>query len=353
MQKLHLTALLGIVLAVFCAGCAPQNSVHELRGQAWGTTYQIKIVAGEDDFDEAAVRSALSQTLTAVDTQLSNWNDRSEVSRFNALSSGIAAELSPQFNDLMRIANRVHTDSDGYFDITLAPVIELWGFGSSNGEGPQNRSAPSDEAIAAAMKTVGQKTVLEHDFEGSQLQKLDPNATVFLSALAKGAGIDAIHESLTELGYDNFLIEVGGDLIAIGNGPGGKGWQIGIEQPRVSSGQPGRVLSLSNMAMATSGDYRNYFEQAGQRFSHIIDPRSGRPISHKTASVTVLSERAVLADAWATALLAAGEERGLAIAEREDIAALFIVRSGSNAEPEFRTVRSSGFDRLRAETQGS
>ncbi|MEM1052733.1 MAG: FAD:protein FMN transferase [Pseudomonadota bacterium] len=347
MQKAHLALFLALIVSFLSAGCSPQESIHELRGEAWGTSYQIKIVATDDDFDEAEIRAVVARTLVDVDDQLSNWNSVSEVSRFNAEMSGDPVNLSSEFNDLMQVAGRVHAASEGYFDLTLAPVIELWGFGSTSGEELQDRTAPADAAIAAAMATIGQDTVLAHDFENAQLRKLNPAASVFLSALAKGAGIDALDEALAGLGLANYLVEVGGDLIAIGPGPRGKGWQIGIEQPTIGTRQASEILGLTDIAMATSGDYRNYFEANGVRFSHIIDPRTGRPITHKAASVTVLSDKAVLADAWATALLAAGEQRGLEIAERENIAALFISRSDTNGSPEFESVSSSEFERVR------
>ncbi|MEM1196477.1 MAG: FAD:protein FMN transferase [Pseudomonadota bacterium] len=347
MQKANLAAILTLFLTLLLSACAPQPMVHELRGQAWGTTYRIKIVADEDRFDEEQVRAALRRTLVDIDDRLSNWNPKSEVSRFNANTNPEPVKLSPPFNDLMQVADRVHRSSDGFFDLTLAPVIEIWGFGSSGREDGAAPTPPDDAAIAAAMTLVGQRSVLDYDHARSQLQKRKSDATVFLSALAKGAGIDAIKDALAGLGLDNCLIEVGGDLIAIGEGPSGAGWQIGIEQPRMGAPQSGEIIGLSNLAMATSGDYRNYFEEDGVRFSHIIDPQTGRPITHKTASVTVLSEDAALADAWATALLAAGEERGLKIAERENIAALFISRSQTNDRAEFESANSSAFERVR------
>lgn len=351
MQKSNLAAILALFLTSFpvllISACAPQTSIHELRGQAWGTTYRIKIVAPDDRFDEEEVSAALRRILVEVDDRLSNWNPNSEVSRFNANRHTEAVKLSSQFNDLMQVADRVHRSSDGFFDLTLAPVIEIWGFGRSGREEGAEPSQPDDTAIAEAMALVGQRSVLDHDYERSQLRKRNPASSVFLSALAKGAGIDAINDALAGLGFDNYLIEVGGDLIAIGEGPNGASWQIGIEQPRISAGQSSEIIGLTNLAMATSGDYRNYFEKDGVRFSHILDPQTGRPITHTTASVTVLSKDAALADAWATALLAAGQERGLAIAERENIAALFISRSPTTDKGEFESVTSAAFERLR------
>ena len=341
------TALIAVLAVMLCWACAEQEQVHELSGQAWGTTYQIKLITGQDGFDEAAFEAAVDAALVDVDEKLSNWNPQSEVSRFNGAATPEQVALSPMFNTLMQVAGDVHTRSDGFFDVTLAPVIELWGFGAAGGAPGDDRTAPSDLEIAGAMAMVGQKSVLDHDFTAAQMRKRNPDATVFLSALAKGAGIDAIHTSLSDLGYDNYLIEVGGDLIAMGPGPSGDGWRIGVERPGIGPRPPHEVVPLSDIAMATSGDYRNYFEHDGVRFSHIIDPRVGRPITHRTASVTVLAETAAMADAWATALLVAGEEAGMAIAERENIAALFITRTANKSALEFESVASPAFAQLR------
>ncbi|MEM6585927.1 MAG: FAD:protein FMN transferase [Pseudomonadota bacterium] len=347
MQKVHLWALFALLSALFTAACAPSPSVHELSGEAWGTTYRVKIVASEEAFDEAATTKALRDTLVRVDNHLSNWNPASEVSRFNAQGSTEPVAVSPAFASVLAASDQVHRQSEGFFDVTLAPVIELWGFGSGK-PGPDTLAKqPGEVAIREALARVGQTKVIAFDPAAPSLRKADPGVSVFLSALAKGAGIDAIDTAIRDLGHTNYLIEVGGDLIAKGPGPSGQGWRIAIEQPVSGARQMGEVIALNGIAMATSGDYRNYFEEGGVRYSHIIDPQTGKPITHRTASVTVLSDKAVLADAWATALLAAGEERGRAIAAREGIAALFISRQAPNDSGEFASAASPAFEALR------
>lgn len=348
MQKTHLTAFLALMCSLLCVACAPEPVVHEMSGEAWGTTYRIKIVAADRDFDAREVSDALQDTLREVDDHLSNWNPNSEVSRFNRLATTEPFAISATMTSVLAASNEVHDKSDGHLDLTLAPIIELWGFGAKSVQNADQIDPPRDAEIAEAMAKVGQRSVLAHRAGTSELRKLKPEATVFLSALAKGAGIDAIAQSLNEVGYENYLVEVGGDLIAAGSGATGRGWRIAIERPTPGARMAGDVVALQGQAMATSGDYRNYFEKDGMRYSHIIDPSTGRPISHRTASVTVLSDKAVFADAWATALLAAGVERGLVIAEREGIAALFISRSGNTSQDEFERVRSSQFERLTA-----
>lgn len=349
MQKAQLNAFLALLFALLAVSCAPSPSTHELSGEAWGTTYRVKIVVEDDAFDEGAVTQAVRETLTRVDDHVSNWNTTSEVSRFNALESTDRVEISAGFNVVMTVAGEVHRQSGGFLDLTLAPVIELWSFGSSTPELGARPTPPSDSALEAAMAQVGQELVIAHDAEAKTLAKRDPEATVFLSALAKGAGIDTLDAALRDQGYSNYMIEVGGDLIAVGAGPSGKGWRIAIEQPTAGRREAGEVVALQGLAMATSGDYRNYFEEGGVRYSHIIDPQTGRPITHRTASVTVLADKAVEADAWATALLAAGQERGMVIAEREGIAALFIVPKDNTSTVEFESAASSAFEKLRSQ----
>ena len=350
MQKIHFSAVTALLSFLFCLGCASAPAVHELSGEAWGTTYSIKIVASDDDFDADKVSGALKNTLREVDESLSNWNPDSEISRFNQHASVTPFAISAIMNAVIGAAGEVHEKSEGYFDLTLGPIIELWGFGAGTAQNEDQADPPSDAEIEAAMTNVGQSSFLIHRPAKSEISLKNPDVTIFLSALAKGAGIDEIAKTLGELGYDNYLIEVGGDLIAIGSGPAGQGWRIAVEQPRRGVRVAGETLTLQGQAMATSGDYRNYFEKDGVRYSHIIDPRSGRPISHGTASVTVLSDKAVFADAWATALLAAGVERGLRIADREGIAALFISRSDNKGPKAFMITKSSAFERLMAKS---
>lgn len=346
MQKSQLSGVLVVLLALFCAACNTQPTTHEFSGEVWGTSYQIKVIASDGEFDPVVAKTAIDQTFTRIDEQFSNWNPNSEVSRFNAAASAEPIAISPAFNDLMRVADNVHTASAGQFDLTLAPLIELWGFGSGNEAlGPDAEIPPASE-IARALEQVGQREVLRHDAAAATLQKRDRSTQVFLSALAKGTGIDAVAQTLSELGEDNYLVNIGGDLIAKGSGPRGDGWRIGIEQPSLTAQSIEQPVSLDGLAMATSGDYRNYFEHDGIRYSHIIDAETGRPVTHTTASATVIADRAIEADAWATALLVLGEERGLPIAEREGIAVLFISRDDLNKDVSFKRAASTAFAAL-------
>jgi len=274
---------------------------------------------------------------------MSNWDPASEISRFNAAGTQVV-EISPELADVMALANVVNTASLGRFDVTLGPLIELWGFGERTAQ-----SAVPDEAdIARAQALVGQDRLLMLSRNPDTLQKSDPGVSVYLAAIAKGYAIDRVAAALRDIGLSDFMVEIGGDLITSGLNTRGTAWRIGIERPDPSSQRVEDVVPLEDLGMATSGDYRNYFEQDGVRYSHIIDATTGRPITHGTASVTVLAETAMAADAWATALLALGAEEGLRVAEKNDLAVFFIVRDASILETGFSTVSTARFDEITA-----
>lgn len=305
-------------LFVLLAACQPEPQVLRLSGETMGTTYNITARDPSGELAQEAVEAAVAAALAEVDASLSNWNPGSEVSRFNAAASTEPVEISPGFTTVMAEAQAIHTASEGQFDMTLGPLIELWGFGARKPETP----VPSDEAIAGALARVGQGRLLTLD--ASTLAKAEPEVQVYVAAIAKGYGVDRVAEALRGMGMSDYMVEIGGDLVTSGTNPEDAPWRIGIERPE--EGGLEEVVALTDQGMATSGDYRNYFEQDGVRYSHILDATTGRPITHKTASVTVLADSAMRADGWATALLALGAGRGMAISEAEGLAVLFIER---------------------------
>ncbi|KGJ06524.1 thiamine biosynthesis lipoprotein [Paracoccus halophilus] len=337
-------ALLG--LALLLAACKSEPARLELAGQTMGTTYSIVALDLEAKLDPDRVQAAVEATLERVNAGMSNWDPASEISRFNAQDSTDPVGISGELAEVMAAADRVHRLSEGQFDVTLGPLIELWGFGSRTPDTPQ----PDDRAIAAAMALVGQDRMLVLDAGGSPatLAKTQPGVDVYLAAIAKGYGVDAVAVTLRDLGLSDYLVEIGGEVVAAGRNPEGAPWRIGIERPDTAGRSVQQVVGLSDMGMATSGDYRNYFERDGVRYSHIIDARTGRPVSHATASVTVLAESAMMADAWATALLALGRERGMRIAEAQDLAVLFIARDAQAGDNGFVTTTSARFRDLQA-----
>ncbi|MCW8842430.1 MAG: FAD:protein FMN transferase, partial [Rhodobacteraceae bacterium] len=267
---------------------------------------------------------------------------------FSASRQTGAQAISRDFAKVMEAAERVHTQSGGMFDVTLGPLIDLWGFGARGPDTPRpGDELPGDTEIREALAHVGQARLLTLDPATPSLEKTIPEVEVNVAAIAKGYGIDALAQMLVEQGIEDFLVEIGGDLMARGTNDAGEPWRIGIETPHTGAhGSLQRVIPLSGMGMATSGDYRNFFERDGRRYSHLLDPTTGRPVTHSTTSATVLAQNAMLADAWATAMLVLGAERGLAVAERHGVAVFFISRDRQTASPTYIQHESSAFSAL-------
>lgn len=321
------------------AACNAEREAIELRGSTMGTSYNIVALPSGKNVDEQALEVEIRSALAEVNGQMSNWDAGSEISRVNAAPTGAPITLSPALSHVMRGAESVHRASDGRFDVTVGPLIDAWGFGS----GATQPHVPGEAEIAAAVQVSGQDRVLT--LSGSELVKAESGTEIYLSAIGKGYGVDRVAEVLRGFGLTDFMVEIGGDLYASGHNANGTPWQIGIESPVAGDRALHGVAKLSGLGMATSGDYRNFFEAGDTRYSHIIDPATGRPILHRTVSATVLTENAMLADAWATAMLVLGRERGLEIAEAENLAVLFIDREPGQG---FVASQSSRYTALQA-----
>lgn len=322
------------ILAVFLfsvAACAQPATQYVFSGQTMGTTYNVTIVDETGTLNRDNIDQVISDTLIAVNASYSNWDPNSEISVFNASDTTEPVPISEGLAEMIATSNRIHAATRGTFDLTLKPLVEIWGFGPSG----EITARPSFDEIAAAREFVGQGRVLSLSDDGQMLSKQDGRVTVDLSSIAKGYGIDEVASTLDGLGVEHYLVEIGGDIFAKGQSLRGADWRIGIEQPIPGQRKIEATVSVSGVGMATSGDYRNFFEQDGVRFSHIIDAGTGRPITHDTASVSVIAATSAEADAWATALLAVGAEAGQSIAEANGVAALFIVRD--------RSIDSDGF----------
>ncbi|MEJ2603460.1 MAG: FAD:protein FMN transferase, partial [Gammaproteobacteria bacterium] len=253
---------------------------------------------------------------------MSTWREDSEVSRFNAADGAEWFPVSEDTAALVAMANAVSRMSAGAFDITVGPVVDLWGFGPG-----EVRVVPPDQSeIEAALARVGYEAVESRD-EPPALRKAGATVAVDLSAIAKGHAVDRVAAVLDQAGMPDYLVEVGGEVRVKGRNRFGDPWTVAIEDPLAAGREVHRVLNVTDTAIATSGDYRNFFRYEGKRYSHTIDPRTGWPVSHELVSVTVLDDSAALADALATALLVLGPEAGGELAGRAEVAAYFIVRS--------------------------
>lgn len=300
-----------------------------------GTTYLVQVSDPLSESDRIAVSRAIQETLDDVNRKMSTYLPDSEVSQFNRAAAGVAVLLSLHTFEVFGEAARISELTDGAFDVTVAPLVRLWGFGagaSSNKGNDGNRHVPSEEAVAAALEVVGFRHV-ELDDDPPSVTKDEDRVECDLSAIAKGYGVDLVAELLSRRGSKNFMVEVGGEVRTSGKNASGDAWRIGIEKPlRLLRPLPEaralqRTLPLSGLSLATSGDYRNFYEEDGKLYSHLIDPREGRPVSHQLASVSVVDHTCMRADALASGLLVLGPEEGYELAVREDLTVLFLIRT--------------------------
>ncbi|HIL00771.1 MAG TPA: FAD:protein FMN transferase [Myxococcales bacterium] len=303
---------------------SPPGPYVAFSGNTMGTTWNVK-VAGDGLGPDAMrlIGAGIDTALDDVVGRMSTWEKDSELSRFNATESTGPFSVSPPVLELLGVAQRVSLLSEGAFDVTVGPLVDAWGFGSRD----PAPSPPSQATLQRLLGRVGYRGLDLNPTTG-HLAKSHPGMRVDVSAIAKGYGVDRVGEALERLGHRDYLVEVGGELLARGRRNDGRAWRVAIERPSEEVGTLHRVLELHDRAMATSGDYRNYYEANGQRVSHTIDPRTGRPIRHGLASVSVIHESATWADAWATALNVLGPEAGYALAEAQGLAVHFIVRDG-------------------------
>lgn len=321
--------------ALFTRRPEPAPEVLEISGPTMGTQYRILIVeAGLDGPGQQALGAAIEETLVAVNASMSTYLPDSEISRFNALESTEPFAISADFAAVLVESQAISEASGGAFDATVGPLVNLWGFGPEDAP-----SEVSDEALETQRARVGYQHLSVG--EGS-LSKSVANQVVDLSAIAKGWGVDRLVALLEERGHQNFMAEIGGEVSARGTNHKGGAWRLGIEKPLMEGRKVHTVVELSDMAMATSGDYRNFIGEGADRRSHTIDPRTGRPVTHSLASVSVVAESCMEADGWATALTVLGPEEGLQKAEEEGLAAFFLVRESDGSFTESATTAFSG-----------
>jgi len=330
-----------LALFLLCACGANVPPEVELAGNTMGTQFSVKLIAGDIDVDAVLLQQEIEGSLAHVEHMMSTYLSDSEISRFNASTSTKWQTVSREFCFSVVQAQAVSILTDGSFDITVGPLVDLWGFGP----GDIIDEPPAEENIAAMLKSVGYKH-LHADCAQPALRKDIADLALDMSAFGKGYATDRLATILDETGVENYLVEVGGELQLRGHNVEDAKWAIGIEAPLPNQRRPHMVLHLSDTAVATSGDYRNYFEVNGKHYSHTIDTRTGRPVTHTLASVTVVDEDGFRADALATALLVMGPDAGMALATREGMAVLFLLRTENGIEelstPAFEQLRSIG-----------
>ncbi|AJJ10148.1 apbE family protein [Yersinia rohdei] len=320
-----LMAAVGILLLT---GCGPEQI--NLEGKTMGTSYSIKYVSNSSAPDSEKLQQEIDRELELVNDQMSTYRPNSELSRFNqSRVVNTPFPVSAATAKVVREAIRLNRLTDGALDVTVGPLVNLWGFG------PEGRptSVPTDADIAKRQQWVGiDKLAVE---KGSLIKRI-PELYVDLSSIAKGFGVDVIAEYLESQHIDNYMVDIGGEVRTRGNNGENKPWRIAIEKPVAGAEQSAQeIIEPGRMAIATSGDYRNYFEQDGVRYSHTIDPATGRPINHRLVSITVLDPSCMTADGLSTGLGVLGPERGMALANLLDIPVFMIVKTDEGFEERY------------------
>lgn len=324
------------LLTAIISGCSDQNPadssrVHSFSGPTMGTSYTVKVVA--DGADLVELQAQVQGVLDRINGRMSTYQADSELSRFNRSEPGQWFPVSEETLAVVKLSAEIYQQTEGAFDPTVGPLVNLWGFGPD----PSRIEPPADDKIAALLAEVGFNHIKTQD-EPPALRKSQA-AYLDLSAVAKGYAVDAV-AAVVAAEHPNYLVEVGGELRAHGIKPDGSPWRIAVESPVAGTRDIQRVIEVKDIAIATSGDYRNYFEQNGVRYSHTINPVTGKPISHRLASATVLDPSCARADAMATAMMVLGEEKGLALAKALKMPVFLIYKSGDEFKeaytPEFK-----------------
>ncbi|UJB17928.1 FAD:protein FMN transferase [Lysobacter gummosus] len=305
--------------------------LHTLRGLTMGTSWSVKLIAAASQLQR--LERGIQARLDEVVAQMSTWQADSDISRYNRAPSGSMHALPAEFAQVLTAALALAADTDGAYDPSIGPLTDLWGFGPAGA----CAHTPATHTLAQARERVDWRRLR---FDAAQQTLLQPGgAYLDLSSIAKGYGVDRVADWLLAQDVADCLIEVGGELRAHGRKPDGSQWRVAVEQPGGGDDEAAAVIALDGLAIATSGDYRRYFDAGERRYSHTLDPRSGAPIDNAVASVTVLHQHCMQADALATALTVLGAHAGIAYANRRNLAALFVLREGDR----FVTRTTPGF----------
>ncbi|WP_339522122.1 FAD:protein FMN transferase [Pseudomonas sp. EA_35y_Pfl2_R111] len=334
MSHVLLRPVIAVSLLTALTGCWFSERVEEFGGPTMGSTYTVKYVRSKDSPSLELLKRETDAILAEIDVQMSTYRDDSAIEQFNQTPAGTCQAMPAGVLELVEAGRALHKQSAGAFDLTLEPLLNLWGFG------PKARAerVPTPEQLAVARERIGMQHLRR---EGEQLCK-DVDVQVDFNSIAAGYAVDKIVQRFNELGVTSYMVEVTGELKAAGKKPDGQPWRIGLEAPQDGQRVAQRVLTVDGYGISTSGDYRNYFEEEGQRYSHTLDPLTGAPIIHKLAAVTVVDKSTLRADGLSTVLMVMGTEPGLAFAERMGIAAFFVTREGDA----FVTQTTQAFEQL-------
>ncbi|WP_092855941.1 FAD:protein FMN transferase [Pseudidiomarina maritima] len=338
-MKMNLSSTLRIWLALmglaFFVSCTPAPQQISVSGETMGTTYHIRYVTANPNHSPERVKERVDAVLEQVNSQMSTYDPNSELSLFNQRKTTEPVVISRSLETVVRRALEIGEETDGLLDVTVGPLVNLWGFGPLG----RPEQVPTEQQLLEVRDQVGYQYLT---VENHQLTKAVPDLYVDLSTIAKGYGVDRVAILLEQMEIRNYLVEIGGEMRMRGTKPGEQPWRIAVEQPVTLDRAVQRIIEPGNNAVATSGDYRNYFEEDGVRYSHIIDPRTGYPIQHNLVSVTVISETCMDADAYATALTVMGAEKALEFANQKGLAVLLVTREND----QYKEYTSTAFKRF-------
>lgn len=324
-----MSALCRLFLCILCGllfACSRQPQLVKLQGFTQGTTYNITYFGA--NLDQSQVHARIQAELARIDAALSNYREDSAIEQFNATLSVEPQEVDEELVNLVETARKVHTASLGCYDLTIKPLFDLWGF-------KHHTFTPPDEAALTQTLTQVGLGKLE-TLDSRHMRKQIPELRIDVSSIGQGYSVGRLAKILQQVGVENYLVEIGGEMQVRGKKPDGSPWRIALEKPLPNQRKLHKIVAFDDgqtHALMASGTYRHYFDQDGKRYSHILDARSGKPVEHDTVSVAVIHPDPTVADAWSTALLCLGSEAGIAAADEHGIAALFIDQSG-DALPE-------------------
>ena len=328
-RLLTLRCLRPALLLAFCclAGCAADERPVQMGGAIFGTTWSLTYLGAPDDVSPTQVHSEVNAAFALVNESMNHYDPSSLISEFNALPAQTPIEVDWDFTYVLSAAIELTGATRGAYDVSVRELSDLWGFGP---EGPRQFPDAADIEMTLTQVGVGQ---LDWESTTRTLSKRAPGLKLDFSSLAKGYAVDLGADALEDLDIPHFMLEVGGEVRVGGSSPRGDAWRIAVERPDPGA-QRGiqAALTVSDTGIATSGDYRNFFEHQGQRYSHLIDPRTGYPIQHDVVSVTVVHGSAMMADAWATALTVLGSAEAMVLAEERGLAVYLLKRSGDTLE---------------------
>lgn len=339
MAKFPVLFCIGLI-ALLSAGCEQRAEEKKMSGATMGTTYHITLVNPSSDINVLDLQQDIDIRLVELNRIFSTYDDASELSRLNQSPLNTWMTVSAELSKVIAMAKTISEQSGGAYDVTVGPLVELWGFGKRD----VLVGVPPDAGALAQAREQVCYACIELDASNSRIRKTQ-NIQIDLSSIAKGYAVDEVADMLYRRHIDHYMVEVGGEVVTRGVNGNLEKWKLGIELPEFSlTNSEGdkiqQVIQVSGMAVATSGDYRNFMEINGKRYSHIIDPATAYPVAHHPASVTVVAENCALADGWATAFTVLGVEKGMEIAQKMDLAVYFVLR---NPDQTFNVAMTDAF----------